>query len=122
MYLIGSYLLSYQKKKPETGLYLFMIGSMLIFISQLWKLMRMSKNRNGDNSGYYKESFFAAGAFVYMLRPYLTATVRDNPSYLGIAAMIFSFGGLFYFVSACYIQKRYFWEKKIYTESQLGST
>jgi len=57
---------------------------------------------------------------MYFVGTFVFRATATNPELADVAAMIYSFGGLFFFTSALYIQKRYFWEKnalKLYQDT-----
>ena len=63
---------------------------------------------------------YFSGTFVFQ-------QASAQPELNNIAALIYSFGGLFFFSSGLYMQKRYFWEKnalKLYhdTDNSVVST
>lgn len=50
---------------------------------------------------------------MYFLGTFVFQRAGDSQELVNRAALIYSFGGLFFFTSGSYIQKRYFWEKSI---------
>lgn len=54
--------------------------------------------------------FFAGiGGLMYFIGTFVFKKTTEDPSLTNFAALIYSFGGLFFFTSALFIQKRYFW-------------
>lgn len=55
--------------------------------------------------------FALLGASMYFSGTFVFKQATDSPVLADIAATMYSFGGLFFFTSAIYVQIRYFWDK-----------
>lgn len=97
----------------------FIIGSSFIVVSQTWKLWRGFSQKgkswkeiyDEDPSGVWVDFFAGAGGLMYFSGTFVLRQTDQKPELMSLAALIYSFGGLFFFTSAAFMQKRYFWEK-----------
>lgn len=98
---------------------LFISGSAFIMAAQLWKLYKNFSQEGKSFKQIYKEDpsgvnvdFFAGiGGLMYFIGTFVFKKTTEDPFLTNFAALIYSFGGLFFFTSALFIQKRYFWQK-----------
>jgi hypothetical protein len=118
LYLVGSVFFIPLLDLAWLGSLLFIIGSAVIVLSQAWKLYR-SLNSGGksvwdsieeDESGFYVDLFAGLGGSMYFIGTFVFDWSAFNPHYLIPAVTLYSFGGLFFFGSALFMQKRYFFE------------
>lgn len=118
LYLVGSIYFIPILDLAWLGSILFIIGSAVIVLSQGWKLYRSLSPREKsvkelieeDESGFYVDVFAGLGGAMYFIGTFVLDWSIFNPNYIIPAATLFSFGGLFFFASALFMQKRYFFE------------
>jgi hypothetical protein len=120
LYLTGSICFIPAMNQLPLGELQFKVGSTLIYLSQGWKLWR-SLNQPGkscqecyneDISGFYVDLFAGLGGLMYFIGTFVLEKTTDNPDLTSLAALIYSFGGFFFFMSGVFMQKRYFCEGK----------
>lgn len=118
LYSIGSVYLIPGLDLAWLGALFFVTGSGLVVVSQGWKLYRLLwlDNRpiwdiiGEDESGFCVEAFFALGGLLYFIGTFVFYYSFYNPNLLIPGVTIYSFGGHFYFASALFVQKKYFFE------------
>lgn len=96
---------------------LFIVGSFFIMVAQAWKLIKGLRQArynykecyNEDASGVKVDFFAGIGGLMYFSGTFVFKQTGDNPELVNTAALIYSLGGLFFFTSGVFIQKRYFW-------------
>lgn len=118
LYLIGSACFIPEIGEFEWGMDLFIVGSAFIVVAQTWKLKNVfgqagksfKEAYNEDSSGVNVDFFAGIGGLMYFSGTFVFKQTADNPGLTDVAALIYSFGGLFFFTSGLFIHKRYFWE------------
>lgn len=116
--------------KAETGLYLFIVASIIIMISQSWKVGRViaEGKENGDIQAAIKEDFngvlvdvfaglgsgmYCSGSFIF----FDPRTVMVN-----VGSTIFTCGGLFFCVSGFFMIRRYFFSRIVIQDMETLAT
>lgn len=133
LYLIGSACFIPEIGKFDWGMDLFIVGSSFIMVAQAWKLIKGLRQArynfkewyNEDASGVNVDFFAGIGGLMYFSGTFVFKQTGDNPELANTAALIYSFGGLFFFTSGSFIQKRYFWEdaaEKVNTREEKSSS
>jgi hypothetical protein len=133
LYLIGSACLIPVFDLAWLGNLLFIVGSAVIVLSQAWKLYRSLNQKEKsvkelieeDESGFYIDLFAGLGGAMYFAGTFVFDWSAFNPNYIIPAVTIYSFGGLFFFASALFMQKRYFFEvlpEKEYSRAESNVT
>lgn len=133
LYFVGSAFFIPALDLAWLGSLLFIIGSAFIVISQAWKLFRSLTNESRsvkelieeDESGFYVDLFAGLGGVMYFIGTFVFDESALNPNYLIPAVTLYSFGGLFFFGSALFMQKRYFfeiWPQKEYSPAASSAT
>jgi hypothetical protein len=54
-----------------------------------------------------------AGGLAYLVGTFVFEQLEDFPTLIIPSAWLYTIGGLFFFLPGVYIQKRYFWKKKV---------
>jgi hypothetical protein len=124
LYLVGSVCFIPDFDLLLQGELLFIIGSVLIVITQFWKCFRTAKSNPYDDNdtrfrwvniyddfaGFNVDLWAAFGGLTYAVGTYLFAIgVTDKE--LTIASHVFVLGGSCFTISACFLQYRYFCTK-----------
>ncbi len=63
-----------------------------------------------DASGFYVDLFAGLGGAMYFIGTFVFEATADHPDYLIPAVTLYTLGGLFFFASGIFMQKRYFLE------------
>jgi hypothetical protein len=123
LYLIGSIMFIPSTNSIVEGTYVFIYGSLVIFISQTWKVYRQGchdehdEAKRGFNIQNYEadlpalgvDAFAGLGGFAYMVGSiYFLPQYDINDSVTIKAATWFTFGGVFFTLSGLFILYRYF--------------
>lgn len=123
LYLIGSILFIPACNGELAGTYLFIVGSIIIFTSQIWKVYRAGcfdeenpknrvfnwRNLTTDIPGFIIESSSAFGGLAYLIGCILFLPQYDtNEKVSRIAAAWFELGSLIYCVTSMTLFYRYF--------------
>lgn len=119
LYLIGSILFIPSLNSITLGTEVFIVGSIVIFLSQMWKLYRIGCNdeTNGDSKIFICENLMndtpalgvdlnaGLGGFAYFI-----GSILFLPSFgqYEVAANWFVFGGLLFSLSGMFLMYRYF--------------
>lgn len=124
LYLLGSIFFIPATNNLTLGELLFIYGSIVIFLSQLWKCLRTSfycedlsnckfnlDNIKEDLPGFLVDVFAGLGGLSYAIGTYdfMVAVTSDD---LLDAVNLFVIGGLNFFLSGICMQYRYFFNKK----------
>ena len=123
LYLLGSIDFIPMFNRIVEGTWIFIIGSSIIFLSQLWKVLRTLKtnsrneydhklrlaNAFDDKSGFGVDTCAGIGGLAYfigsiMFLPYYNTTTQNEFN----AASVFVTGGMFFLLSGIFLTYRYF--------------
>ena len=131
LYLTGSICFIPATNSLLAGEYQFIIGSLIIFCSQLWKVFRTAftndenshfhfkfQNISADFSGFFVDLFAGMGGLIYAIGTYLFSIANDD-DHFNSAANFFVIGGINFFVSGCFMIYRYFIQNNDHNDYQL---
>lgn len=119
IYLLGSIFFIPNLNMLTAGEYLFIYGSIVIFLSQLWKCLRTAlcgdddewkfrrTNILDDLSGFNVDIHAGLGGLCYAIGTYLFKNMQDDNDQI-TATNWFMAGGFFFTLSGIFMQYRYF--------------
>mmetsp|Transcript_4353 Transcript_4353/g.5991 ORF Transcript_4353/g.5991 Transcript_4353/m.5991 type:complete len:258 (+) Transcript_4353:18-791(+) len=121
IYVVGSVLFIPQLNSIVTGIQIFIVGSVVIVLSQSWKLWRIVAVKDGssvyikwkmlllDSPGSFVDSFALLGGIFYLIGSVLFLPQYDtSDDATFIAAVWFQVGGLLFFFSGLALGVRFF--------------
>eukprot|EP00347_Sterkiella_histriomuscorum_P016938 403351276 len=122
LYLVGSIMFIPATNLLVEGEIVFIVGSLIIFLSQLQKVIRaITSNPNDlsdstwrysnvkdDLSGLYVDIFAGLGGLFYLIGTYLFSQMTNYEDQLRNATHFFVVGGTFFTLSGLAMQKRYY--------------
>ncbi len=125
LYLLGSIFFIPATNQLLLGIYLFIIGSTCIYLSQGWKCYRTFvtnqadpsdrtcsfKNLIPDTSGFFIDLFAGVGGFFYFIGTYYFKVALVKTELYNLAITLFTLGGVSFFLSGAFMQYRYFCKK-----------
>jgi len=122
LYLLGSICFIPQTNEIVLGENLFIFGSLIIFLSQLWKCLRTMfccgteckfnwENVSKDYPGFFVDAFAGLGGLSYAVGTYYFKNALTGDDMID-AVNLFVIGGLSFFISGLSMQYRYFFHKE----------
>ena len=121
LYLLGSIFFIPSTNLLTSGELLFIIGSLVIFASQLWKCIRTSisdendpndrsikcSNITADFPGFMIDVWAGIGGLIYAIGTYIFSLAETNAEIISSASWFVS-GGSSFFISGLFMQYRYY--------------
>ena len=123
LYLVGSILFIPATDEIVLGTWVFIFGSLAIFLSQTWKVYRQGcydennlskrefnlKNFAADYPALGVDAFAGLGGLAYLIGSvYFLPQFAVNDDVVTLAAFLFTVGGTFFTLSGLFILYRYF--------------